>query len=171
MLGYLKRYYSYLEAGVMIFNIKHEYALQYLEAMRNLYLSHDVYYLQQIHDAFIWEYLKQQFDKNYNIINYDLSKDICKNENVKGNCNVLEKTFLNKFMYHYKGPTRKSFLKEHYKNKESFSTMCKGRWSNNTGRIDKNLKKQKLSKKNPQNKNPQKTKTINLGSVNKKKKS
>ena len=112
MFGYLKRFCTYLEAGIMLFNTKHNLTGSFLEDMCNLYLSGHIYDLPQTHDAFVWDYMRDIYEILFDVNNIDLSNNICKQKNIVGNCNVINYTILANYLSHYKGP-RKNIMNKH----------------------------------------------------------
>ena len=110
MFGYFKRLNTYLEAGVMLFNTKHNLTGNFLEDMCNLYLSGRIYKIPQTHDAFVWDYMRNCYEILFHVNNIDFSNNICSIKNITGNCNVINYTIFSKFLSHYKGP-RKSNMK------------------------------------------------------------
>ncbi len=110
MFGYFKRFNTYLEAGVMLFNTKHNLTGYFLEDMCNLYLSERVYDLPQTHDAFVWDYMRDCYEILFDVNNIDFSNNICAIKNITGNCNVINYTIFSNFLNHFKGP-RKNNMK------------------------------------------------------------
>jgi hypothetical protein len=110
MFGYFKRLNTYLEAGIMLFNTKHNLTGYFLKDMCNLYLSGRIYYLPQTHDAFVWDYMRDCYEILFDLNNVDFSNNICSIKNITGNCNVINYTVFVNFLSHFKGP-RKTNMK------------------------------------------------------------
>jgi hypothetical protein len=110
MFGYFKRLNTYLEAGIMLFNTKHSLTGHFLEDMCNLYLSGRIYDLPQTHDAFVWDYMRDNYEILFDINNIDFSNNICSVKNITGNCNVINYTSFANYLNHFKGP-RKTNMK------------------------------------------------------------
>jgi len=102
ILAYLKRVNTYLEAGFMIFNKKNDKTLLFLEKIRKLYISKNIYYMQQTHDAFIWNYFLHKFQLRNHIF-LDLTDDYCNKNDKNGNINILDYTIIYKYISHIKG--------------------------------------------------------------------
>ena len=110
MMAYLKRSLTYLEAGFIIFNRGHQECENYLRDMRQLYLSHDVYYLQQTHDAFVWHLMKDRYSKK-GVKMFGITHESAEKNKGK-NINILEKhPLLSKHLHHFKGGTKKDMKK------------------------------------------------------------
>lgn len=103
MFGYFKRLNTYLEAGIMLFNTKHNLTGYFFEDMCNLYLSGCIYDLPQTHDAFVWDHMRYIYEILFNVNNIDFSNDVCKQKNIIGNCNVINYTIFANFLNHFKG--------------------------------------------------------------------
>ena len=101
-LAYLKRYFTYSECGFIIFNSKNKYIQDYLDQIRELYLSGEVYSLPQTHDSWVWDYLRIKFEK-MGAINYDLTNDWCKINNITGNTDIISHSVIQEYVYHFKG--------------------------------------------------------------------
>tara|TARA_Y100000741_G_scaffold363619_1_gene352310 strand:+ start:4016 stop:4942 length:927 start_codon:yes stop_codon:yes gene_type:complete len=110
MFGYFKRLNTYLEAGVMLFNTKHNLTGYFLDDMCNLYLSGRIYNLPQTHDAFVWDYMRDVYEILFDVNNIDFSNNICTKKNIIGNCNVINYTSFANYLNHFKGP-RKTNMK------------------------------------------------------------
>lgn len=111
IFAFLERYCTFLEAGFMIFNASYTPTKDYLEEMRKLYLSNDIYYLHQTHDAFVWHLMKDRFSKR-GYKSLSLTKEIIKKNSIGKNINVLEKhPVLSKHIYHFKGKLKENMKK------------------------------------------------------------
>lgn len=104
-IGYLGRWMTYLEAGFLIFNSRHKLTSKFFDYLRNLYLSKDIYYEQQIHDAYIWNLVMIRFKKKYGkrFINVDITDNWAEKNKRKGNKNILMMTKFSNYIYHDKG--------------------------------------------------------------------
>ena len=104
-MAYLGRWNTYLEAGFLLFNNHNKSSKKFFSALRKLYLSNDIYYEQQVHDAFIWNLMKNRFEKKYGkkFKNIDISNNWSKKNNDGGNINIMSRTLLSKYMFHNKG--------------------------------------------------------------------
>lgn len=101
IMSYLGREGSYSECGFLGFNMKLEGTKKYIERMINIYTSGEIFSLEQWHDSFIWDFVRIEFQKNYNY----------KFKDISGNAHDKEHVFINtglgKFFDHLKGGERK----------------------------------------------------------------
>lgn len=64
-MSYLGREGSYSECGFLIFNIRHKLSSLYFARMKEIYLSEKVFSLPETHDSFVWDYIRNEFEKKY----------------------------------------------------------------------------------------------------------
>ena len=107
MMAYLKRYFTYSECGFIIFNLLNEHIQEYFTKIRHLYLSDDVYLLPQTHDSWVWDYVRTELEKTTNVINFDLTNDWCKNNQINGNTDIISHSVVKDYVYHFKGKRKK----------------------------------------------------------------
>ena len=103
----------YSECGFLGFNPHHPKTDSYLERMQALYLTGEFFTKKQWHDSWLWDEVRQEFEKAK-----------VKFRNISGKAENLEHPFINtalgKFFDHLKGPSRKQKGKSFdtdYKNK------------------------------------------------------
>ena len=63
-MTFLARKNSYSECGFLGFNTKHEYFKQYIQSIIDIYVTGEIFSLEQWHDSWIWDYLRINFEKN-----------------------------------------------------------------------------------------------------------
>ena len=100
VVSYLGRKdWDHSECGFMIFNLKNG-GKEFLDKMVLMYINDEVLTLEQWHDSFVFDTIRQDF-------NYVNKKNVFLNisENIDGR-DVFEKTSLAKFMIHHKGPKK-----------------------------------------------------------------
>lgn len=111
IFAFLERYCTFLEAGFMIFNTSYAPTKDYFASMRELYLSNDIYYLHQTHDAFVWHLMKDRYLK-MGFKCFSLTKEIIQKSDIGKNINVLEKhPLLSKHIFHFKGKLKENMKK------------------------------------------------------------
>ncbi len=103
MMTYLGRLNIYSECGILFFNMNHPYILKYFEEMKNMYITNKIYTLKEWHDSYIWDYVREKFEKDYNIINYSIS-GLCPE------LNVLDTTLLKNYIIHLKGKIKNKII-------------------------------------------------------------
>ena len=96
MMSFLGRYNHYSECGFLIFNMQHEYIQYYFKEMKRMYVSNDIYKLQEYHDSYIWDYVRIQFENNFNIKTFSIT-------GFNMICDVLSKSKLIEYLVHLKG--------------------------------------------------------------------
>jgi hypothetical protein len=101
LLTFLARKNSYSECGFLGFNTKHEYFQQYLQSIIDIYVTGKIFSLEQWHDSWIWDYLRIDFERKYDV----------ENRNISGEGYHSTHPFmlsgLQKYFDHLKGPERK----------------------------------------------------------------
>ena len=100
MINFLGRKKQYSECGILIFNLKHKYCQQYFKEMLRMYTSNDIYKLKEWHDSYVWDHVRIDFEKKYNIKNNSMT-------GFSHNNHVLKRIKLYKFIDHLKGKDRK----------------------------------------------------------------
>lgn len=96
MMSYLGRNNNYSECGFLIFNLKHHKIKDYFIEMKRMYTSGDIYKEKEWHDSYIWDVVRNKFEKKYNIKNFNISKT--NHNDVFKNIPILYDIF-----YHLKG--------------------------------------------------------------------
>ena len=111
VMSYLGREGSYSECGFLGFNLKNPETIKYINRVIEIYVTGEIFSLEQWHDSYIWDYVRIEFQKSYNTKFKDISGDGASKEHVYIN------TGLDEFFDHLKGPDRKekgSSFKEDY---------------------------------------------------------
>ena len=98
-MSYLGRNKQYSECGFLIFNLNHEYCYDYLRSMKKMYTKNTIYTLPEWHDSYVWDYVRNKFEKRNGIKNYSIS-----GHDKDGH--VLLKTKLYHYIDHLKGPLK-----------------------------------------------------------------
>jgi hypothetical protein len=96
MMSFLGRYNQYSECGFLIFNMKHEYINYYFKEMKRMYVSNDIYKLNEYHDSYIWDYVRLQFETKFNVETFSITEFNMNND-------VLSKSKLFTYLVHLKG--------------------------------------------------------------------
>ena len=108
MMSYLSRmngkHKQYSECGFLIFNMNHEYTHKYIDEMKYMYVKDLIYKEKEYHDSWIWDVLRNKYEKEYNVKNYPIPNDGLYYLS-KGN--VMLHSKLNNYMYHPKGENMK----------------------------------------------------------------
>ena len=98
-LGRKKPWYS--ECGFLIFNTAHKDFQSYINRIINIYKTGEIFSLEQWHDSWIWDHVRNEFEENHNT----------RFKNISGRGYELEHPFVNcgleEFFDHLKGPNRK----------------------------------------------------------------
>ena len=103
MMSYLARnakFKQYSECGFLIFNMHHKDTLDYMDAMREMYVKDLIYKEKECHDSWIWDCVRKRFEEEKGTENYPIPND-GKYHHSKGN--VMMHSDLHKFMLHPKG--------------------------------------------------------------------
>ena len=99
MLTYLGRGVNqYPECGFLYFNMKHKETKNYAKEMKRIYDTDEIYKLQEQHDSFIWNHVKNKFEKEFNVKNYDIG------DGKSGH--VQARSILGEVYDHTKGPRK-----------------------------------------------------------------
>ena len=101
VMTYLGRKESYSECGFLGFNLKNKITKEYINRIIEIYLTGEIFSLDQWHDSYIWDYARIEFEKNDEIKFKDISGDGFNYEH------VYIKSGLDNFFDHLKGPIRK----------------------------------------------------------------
>jgi len=72
MMTYLGRGNHYSECGFLGFNMKHPEIINYANEMKRMYDSDEIYTLDEQHDSYVWDFIRNRFEgkrrvKNLNI--------------------------------------------------------------------------------------------------------
>ena len=115
-MSYMGRKGKYSECGFLIFNTQNKYCFEYFNFIKNLYLSDEVYKLDETHDSFVWDHVRKIMENKYkdfsNLNITKISYNLLKNKShfdknwfisIEAGNNVLDRTILFLFMYHQKG--------------------------------------------------------------------
>ena len=98
-LGRKKPWYS--ECGFLIFNMAHKDFQNYINRVIDIYKTGEIFSLEQWHDSWIWDHVRNEFEENHNT----------GFKNISGRGYELEHPFVNcgleEFFDHLKGPSRK----------------------------------------------------------------
>lgn len=101
IMSYLGRKNAYSECGFLGFNIKNNETIEYINRMIEIYITGEIFSLEQWHDSFVWDWARIEFEKNKN----------SKFKNISGEGHDKEHVFMNtdlsEFFDHLKGPLRK----------------------------------------------------------------
>ena len=99
MMTYLGRGDHYSECGFLYFNLRHPDTQAYANRMKHMYDSDGIYNLKEQHDSFIWDYVRQEFEKR-GTKNFDIG------DGKAGH--VQARSILGTVYDHTKGPRRKA---------------------------------------------------------------
>ena len=102
MMTYLGRGNHYSECGFLYFNTRHEDTKAYACRMKDMYDSDSLYNLKEVHDSYIWDYVRKEFE-NRGTRNFDIG------DNKVGH--VQARSILGPVYDHIKGPKRKKLMK------------------------------------------------------------
>lgn len=98
-LGRKKPWYS--ECGFLAFNLNHIKFKKYINRVINIYTSGEIFSLEQWHDSWIWDHVRNEFEDN----------EAVEFKNISGRGYELDHPFINcgleEFFDHLKGPDRK----------------------------------------------------------------
>jgi hypothetical protein len=96
MMSFLGRKHMHSECGILFFNMKHPYIIEYFKEMLRMYTSNDIYNLEEWHDSYVWDHVRIKFEKDYNITNYSIG---C----YQHKTDIFDYTSLSLYMIHLKG--------------------------------------------------------------------
>lgn len=128
MMSYLGRskLEGHSECGFLIFNKNHDKLKYYFHDIKNLYLSKNIFNEKEWHDSYIWDLIREKFEKKFNITNFDISEffyNHLKNKNINKeefmSKNILLKIPLNNYLLHLKGEKNKEEQKIITQNEEN----------------------------------------------------
>ena len=97
MMSYFGRKRWYSECGFLYFNMHHPQVKNYAKEMQCMYDSDDIYKLQECHDSYVWDYVRKQFESDYDVKNLNLTANLDMNH-------VQAYSVLAKYYDHCKGP-------------------------------------------------------------------
>ena len=98
MMAYLGRGKHYSECGFLYFNLKHPETKKYALRMREMYDEDLIYDLKEQHDSYIWDYVRKEFEKLYEVVNNDIG------DGLPGH--VQARSILGPVYDHTKGPRK-----------------------------------------------------------------
>ena len=102
-LGRKKPWYS--ECGFLGFNLKHPDFHNYINRVIDIYVTGEIFSLEQWHDSWVWDYVRVEFEKNKNTKFKNISGDGVNFDHPFVNCGLEE------FFDHLKGVERKKIGK------------------------------------------------------------
>jgi len=95
MMTYLGRGGMYSECGFLYWNMKHPYTRQYALEMKKMYDENLIYKEVAQHDSFIWDLVRERFEKEYEIKNHNIGDN--------GKMHVQARSILGTVYDHTKG--------------------------------------------------------------------
>lgn len=90
---------KYAETGWIAYNMSHPRLKEFLRRLEDMYMNREIFGLQQTHDAFVWDHIRQRG-------NYP-GRNLCTNPKA---AEPFEHSDLKQFFKHHKGP-RKAQIK------------------------------------------------------------
>ena len=102
-LGRKKPWYS--ECGFLGFNLKHPDLNNYINRVIDIYVTGEIFSLEQWHDSWIWDHVRLEFEKNKNTKFKNISGEGANFDHPFVNCGLEE------FFDHLKGVDRKKMGK------------------------------------------------------------
>lgn len=72
-VSYLGRENNYSECGFVIYNIRHEFNLRFMNQWKELYITDMVFSLPQWHDSYVFDVLRKLFENEGVMVNNNLS--------------------------------------------------------------------------------------------------
>lgn len=99
-LTYLGRDNNYSECGFVIYNLKHPAHSAFFDTWRHLYESDELFKLHQWHDSFVFDRIRDVFEKDNKVENINLSQW------GKDYDHVFINSILGEYMDHMKGPRK-----------------------------------------------------------------
>ena len=99
MMTYLGRGQQYSECGFLGFNMKHPETINYATEMKRMYDSDDIYNLNEQHDSYVWDHIRNRFEGKRQVKNINIG------DNRAGH--VQARSVLGNFYDHTKGKERK----------------------------------------------------------------
>ena len=100
MLGYLGRSWKYSECGYVAYNLGHPATRMFASAMASMYKSGSVYSLKEWHDSYVFDVMREFFERNLGVQNHNISRDVAEFDHVFVNCE------LGRRLDHLKGPRK-----------------------------------------------------------------
>lgn len=101
LMSYLGRKKMYSECGFLGFNLKHNKFRDFINRVINIYVTGEIFSLEQWHDSWIWDHVRKEFEKEMDVKFLDISGSGYETEHVYINSGLGE------FFDHLKGPVRK----------------------------------------------------------------
>lgn len=101
IMSYLGRKGMYSECGFLGFNLKNELTIEYINRMIDIYENGEIFSLNEWHDSYIWDHVRNEFEKDGKGIFRNISGSASEKAHVYIN------TGLNEYFDHLKGPQRK----------------------------------------------------------------
>jgi len=98
MMAYLGRGKHYSECGFLYFNLNHPETKKYALRMREMYDEDLIYDLKEQHDSYVWDYVRKEFEKLYEVVNNDIG------DGLPGH--VQARSILGPVYDHTKGPRK-----------------------------------------------------------------
>ena len=102
MMTYLGRGKQYSECGFLYFNTRHKDTVSYALRMKELYDTNGLYNLKEVHDSYIWDYVRKEFEAK-GTQNFDIGDDRVGH--------VQARSILGPVYDHIKGPKRKKLMR------------------------------------------------------------
>ena len=101
-MTYLGRGKQYSECGFLYFNTRHKDTVSYALRMKELYDTNGLYNLKEVHDSYIWDYVRKEFEAK-GTQNFDIGDDRVGH--------VQARSILGPVYDHIKGPKRKKLMR------------------------------------------------------------
>tara|TARA_Y100001938_G_scaffold84862_1_gene116512 strand:- start:2118 stop:2903 length:786 start_codon:yes stop_codon:yes gene_type:complete len=101
MISYFGRNFMHSECGFLVFNLSNNITTNYLVEMRNMYVSDEIYNIEEQHDSFVWDYVRLGFEGEYGVKNKNLSS-----EHDMSQGHPMASSFLNVYFDHLKGDNK-----------------------------------------------------------------
>ena len=95
MMTYLGRGTHYSECGFLGFNMKHPEIINYANEMKRMYDSDEIYNLDEQHDSYVWDFIRNRFEGKRKVKNLNIG------DNKLGH--VQARSVLGNFYDHTKG--------------------------------------------------------------------
>ena len=98
MVSYFGRNNVYSEGGFQVFNLIHPRIYDYMEEIRRMYISGELFNLEGYTDCHVADHVRKKFEREYGVINKNLSSDYDKTH-----IDPMASSFLNVYLDHLKG--------------------------------------------------------------------
>ena len=100
LLNYLGRDQKFSECGYVSYNRQHSACSQFVTDFADLYRSGAIFGLKEWHDSYVFDLLRNVFERRYGVTNFNISAD----------CSDLDHVFINSslglYLDHLKGPRK-----------------------------------------------------------------